>query len=96
MQYTPEELGNLLRDTKLPDRAAAAAALRIKLINRRIRVIVVSVGLTEKDVLSLGFEYADNLQRTVDRILEQCNEKLQITVFTHGGDTYPEIGVSAG
>ncbi|MEW5815644.1 MAG: nickel-dependent lactate racemase [Spirochaetota bacterium] len=90
MSMEPDQLKKMLYNFQVEDRSAAAAALRLGLITRRIKVIVVSEGLTENDAQRLGFGYARYLQEAVNAALKAYGDNCKLSVLTHGGDIYPE------
>ena len=89
MRFTPAELQHQLRTFQVADRAAAAAAVRVGLVNARVRVVVVSDGLTAADAAGLGFGYQPELQRAVDEALATYGENSRLSVLMHGGDIFP-------
>lgn len=85
-----DSLRERMKDFQVEDRAAAAAAVRIGLVLRRVRVMVVSDGLTKADNEGLGFQQAPHLQEAVDRCLRAYGDGCRVSVLTHGGDLFPE------
>jgi len=92
MRRTPAELQQQLRTCQVADRAAAAAAVRVGLVNERIRVVVVSDGLTPEDAAGLGYDHEPDLQKAVDRAISAYGENSRVSVLMHGGDIFPDIG----
>jgi lactate racemase len=79
-----------MKNHDVDDRSAAAAAIRIGLIRNRVKIMVVSDGLTRTDDEGLGFHPAASLQEAVDRCLLAYGDGCRVSVLTHGGDLFPE------
>ena len=90
MSSSPETLLEAMAGGRTPDRAAAAVGVRIGMILRRIRVVVVSDGLTRADIEGLGFRPSAGLQEAIDQGIDEYGDGCTISVLTHGGDLYPE------
>jgi nickel-dependent lactate racemase len=90
MRFRPAELLTQLQKHQAKDRAAAAAALRVGLVARRVHVVVVSDGLSEADAAGLGFAYARELQWAVDNALASYDGDCKLSVLTHGGELFPD------
>ena len=95
MRTRPAELQQQLRSFQVADRAAAAAAVRVGMVNERIHVSVVSDGLTEEDAAGLGYEHGTDLQNAVDRAMAAYGEDCRVSVLMHGGDIFPAIESTA-
>jgi hypothetical protein len=91
MRSAPAELQQQLRTFQVADRAAAAAAVRVGLVNERIRVVAVSDGLTPEDAAGLGYDHEPDLQKAVDRAISAYGENSRVSVLMHGGDIFPDI-----
>jgi lactate racemase len=89
MQFSPAELLKQLQALQAEDRAAAAAALRVGLVTQRVRVEVISEGLSAVDAAALGFAHGHDLQQAVDRALAAHGNGCRVSVLTHGGDVFP-------
>jgi lactate racemase len=85
-----ETLRARMQERTVEDRAAAAAAIRVGMVLRRVKVVVVSDGLTKTDVEGLGFLPAASLQEAVDRCLADHGPGCRLSVLTHGGELFPE------
>jgi nickel-dependent lactate racemase len=90
MCFRPAELLTQLQKHQAKDRAAAAAALRVGLVARRVHVVVVSDGLSEADAAGLGFAHARELQWAVDNALASYDGDCKLSVLTHGGELFPD------
>jgi len=96
MGRDPAELRRELAGFRAEDRAAAAAALRVGLVARRVRVVVVSEGLGEREAAAMGFDHAPHLQEAVDAALARPGEgsrlpaAARLSVRTHGAEVFPE------
>jgi lactate racemase len=85
-----DSLRQRMKDHDIADRSAAAAAIRIGLIRKRVKIMVVSEGLTKADIQGLGFQPAASLQEAVDSCLRAYGDGCRVSVLTHGGDLLPE------
>lgn len=85
-----ESLRERMKSFQIDDRSAAAAAIRIGLVRKRVKIIVVSDGLTKTDDAGLGFQRAASLQEAVDQCLQAYGDGCRVSVLTHGGDLFPE------
>lgn len=85
----PDELKVRLEGCRVEDRAAAAAARRVGLVSRRVRVVMVSQGLNGDDASKLGFDYAQDLQGALDAALARHGEGCRLSVLTHGAEVFP-------
>jgi nickel-dependent lactate racemase len=93
MQFSPAELLTRLQKHQVKDRAAAAAALRVGLVARRVKVVAVSDGLSEADAAGLGFAHTRELQQAVDDGLAMYGADCKLSVLTHGGELFPDRDV---
>ncbi|MGA3175403.1 MAG: lactate racemase domain-containing protein [Syntrophorhabdales bacterium] len=57
----------------------------------RFRIVHVTEGLTPEQVAMMGMEYADDLQRAVDRLAERI-PKADVAIFPSGGNVIPHVG----
>lgn len=74
------------------DRVTLAPALALSRFRRRIRIAVVSPGLTAKQVGRMGFSCFATVEEALGNILEDLpEEKRRVDVVTHGGSTYPYV-----
>jgi nickel-dependent lactate racemase len=74
------------------DRVTLAPALALARFRRRIRIAVVSPGLTPAQVGRMGFSWFGTVEEALESILEDLPEaKRRVDVVTHGGSTYPCI-----
>jgi hypothetical protein len=74
------------------DRVTLAPALALARFRRRIRIAVVSPGLTAAQVRRMGFAYFASVEEALASILKDLPEsKRRVDVVTHGGSTYPYI-----
>jgi len=83
------EGGGVVADADM-DRVTLAPALALSRFRQRIRIAVVSPGLTEAQVRRMGFDYFSTIGEAVESILQGLPEaKRRVDVVTHGGSTYP-------
>jgi nickel-dependent lactate racemase len=74
------------------DRVTLAPALALSRFRQRIRIAVVSPGLTEQQVGNMGFSYFESIDAALESIFKELpDQDRQIDVVTHGGSTYPHI-----
>jgi hypothetical protein len=74
------------------DRVTLAPALALSRFRQRIRIALVSPGLTATQVRRMGFHSFTTVEETLERILKDIPEaKRRVDVVTHGGLTYPYI-----
>ena len=90
------EAGGMAADADM-DRVTLAPALALSRFRQRIRIAVVSPGLTEAQVRRMGFDYFSTIGEAVESILRGLPEaKRRVDVVTHGGSTYPCMEPEAG
>lgn len=88
--------GDVAADADM-DRVTLAPALALSRFRQRIRIAVVSPGLTEAQVRRMGFDYFSTIGEAVQSILQGLPEaKRRVDVVTHGGSTYPCMEPEAG
>ena len=74
------------------DRVTLAPALPLARFRRRIRIAVVSPGLTPVQVRRMGFSWFATTEQALASILKDLPQaKRRVDVVTHGGSTYPYI-----
>ena len=74
------------------DRVTLAPALPLARFRRRIRIAVVSPGLTEPQVRRMGFSWFATAEEALAGILKDLPKaKRRVDVVTHGGLTYPYL-----
>jgi nickel-dependent lactate racemase len=74
------------------DRVTLAPALALSRFRRRIRIAVVSPGLTAAQVRQMGFSFFASVEDALAGILRDLPEaKRRVDVVTHGGSTCPYI-----
>jgi nickel-dependent lactate racemase len=84
-----EDAGEFTVDPGM-DRVTLAPALALSRFRQRIRIAVVSPGLTEAQVRRMGFDYFSTVEVALESILQGLPEaKRRVDVVTHGGSTYP-------
>jgi hypothetical protein len=72
------------------DRVTLAPALALSRFRRRIRIAVVSPGLTPQQVQRMGFSSFATVEEALEKILPGLpRQKQRVDVVTHGGSTYP-------
>lgn len=74
------------------DRVTLAPALPLARFRRRIRIAVVSPGLTPVQVRRMGFSWFATVEKALAGILKDLPKaKRRVDVVTHGGSTYPYL-----
>lgn len=91
-----ESILRMLEAGEINDQLGAAAALAVRLVADRARIIVVTDGMAQSEVAAMGFEYFDSshLQEAVDRALELAAMRTRcpsVTVLREAPDTLPII-----
>ncbi|UCF96591.1 MAG: nickel-dependent lactate racemase [Spirochaetaceae bacterium] len=78
------------------DRVTLAPALALSRFRQRIRIAVVSPGLSSEQVERMGFSYFRSVEAALDSILKDLPAaERRVDVVTHGGATYPFVGPGA-
>ena len=89
---TKEHLRQLLEDGTAEDPVACAIAVPICSIKERIRIVLVSHGLTDAACSEMGFARYDSLESAVERALSALdNPEKSVGILTHGGVSLPVI-----
>jgi len=84
-----EGAGEVIVDQDM-DRVTLAPALALSRFRQRIRIAVVSPGLTDAQVRRMGLDYFSTVEEALESILQGLPEaKRRVDVVTHGGSTYP-------
>lgn len=93
-----DEIMSSLESGLIGDRLGAAAALAVRLVARRARIVVVTDGLRREEVEKMGFEYYPRLelQRAVDNVVARYRggagcEACKTIVLTEAPDVLPVI-----
>lgn len=92
-EYIGKDLDRLLIQFdkgEIEDRVAAAEAVTLCRMKQRIKIGLVSSGLTRKDAEKMGFAYYDSVEEGIKKELEGKKDK-KIGVLTNGGVIIPLI-----
>ena len=65
--------------------------VHFKDFTERFRIVHVTEGLTPEQVAMMGMEYADDLQRAIDKLGERM-PKADVAIFPSGGNVIPQVG----
>jgi len=90
-EYIGMDLDDLLgrfNGGEIPDRCAAAEAVAVGRMKQRIRIGLVSSGLSAEEVREMGFSYYPSVETAIAETIGPMQEK-KIGVLTHGGLTLP-------
>lgn len=85
------ELQRRLSAGKVEDAIAAAVCVKVKQIQQRARVAIVSDGLRESEARALGCEPFIRVEDALDAMLSQYGRQSKVAVITHGGETIPYV-----
>jgi nickel-dependent lactate racemase len=85
----PDELKQELDAGELQDPKAAATAICIGRMKRRIKFALVSSGLKQQDADTMGFSYYETVEEAIAGELKGPDKNKAIGVLTHGGVTLP-------
>ncbi len=84
----PEQLLQELAEGVAEDPIACALAIPICRIRQRVRVVLVSQGLSGKDAYRMGFSYCPSLESALACALRE-RQGMAVGVLTHGGTSLP-------
>jgi nickel-dependent lactate racemase len=86
----PDQLLRLLKTGKAEDPVACALAVPVSRIKQRIKIALVSHGLSEEIGSEMGFTYYDSLERAVEKELSAlADPRGSLGILTHGGVSLP-------
>ena len=85
----PDELKQKLDAGEVKDPKAAATAICIGRMKRRIKFALVSSGLNQQDADTMGFSYYESVEEAIAGELKGPDKNNTIGVMTHGGVTLP-------
>ena len=88
---TPDQLLGELEAGNAQDPLACALAVPISRVRERIKICLVSSGLSASDVNRIGFTYYKTIGKAIATELRGCGNEPQVGVLTHGGVTLPLI-----
>jgi len=91
MGRDPNELRKELEAGRAEDPNACAGAIPVGLMRRRIKLGLVSPGLSRTDAAQMGFAYYDSVEEAVAAELEETAGHGSVGVLTHGGFTLPLV-----
>ena len=84
----PDELLQRFNGGGIADRCAAAEAVAVSRMRKRIRIGLVSSGLSADEARQMGFSYYPSVETAIDEAIGPMREK-KIGLLTHGGVTLP-------
>lgn len=86
-----KELLSRIARRQVTDAIAAGVCALLGHIKKRARVRVVSPGLHQEDVRTMGFVPFDTVEDAVEDALAEYGSETEIAVITHGGETVPVL-----
>jgi len=89
-RLTPEEIDRKVRSGLVSDPVGAANSMVWSKIRSRIKVVLVSEGISEQEARSLGFEWYGNLQEAIDREISKF-EKPRVGVMRNAPELLPNV-----
>jgi nickel-dependent lactate racemase len=89
--HTPDQLLGALEAGNAEDLVACALAVPISRIRERIKICLVSSGLSGSDVNRIGFTYYETVEEAIAAELKSCGDEPRVGVLTHGGVILPLI-----
>ncbi len=76
------------------DRVTLAPALALARFRQRIHIGIVSPGLEAHQVERMGFYHFSTVEQALDELRKELSQQEQrVDIVTHGGATYPFVGV---
>jgi hypothetical protein len=73
------------------DPTACAAAIQLGYFKRRIRLGLVSDGLSQSDAARMGFHYFQTVDEAIQREIAGCVDPISLGIITHGGVVSAEL-----
>ena len=89
-RLTPEEIDRKVRSGLVSDPVGAANSMVWSKIRSRIKVVLVSEGISEQEARSLGFEWYGSLQEAIDREINKF-EKPRVGVMRNAPELLPNV-----
>jgi len=91
---TPDRLLGELGAGNAEDPVACALAVAISRVRERIKICLVSSGLSASDANRIGFTYYKTVEEAIATELKSCGNEPRVGVLTHGGVILPLISSS--
>ncbi|RDD54029.1 MAG: nickel-dependent lactate racemase [Candidatus Korarchaeota archaeon NZ13-K] len=85
----PEEIDRRVREGLVRDLIGAANSMVWSKVRSRIRVVIVSEGLDEREVRSMGFEWYGDLEEAIRRELRRLHGKPRVGVMRNSPELLP-------
>lgn len=89
-RLTPEEIDRKVRSGLVSDPVGAANSMVWSKIRSRIKVVLVSEGISEQEARSLGFGWYGDLQEAIDREISKF-EKPRVGVMRNAPELLPNV-----
>lgn len=87
----PEEIDRRIREGLVKDLIGAANSMVWSKIRSRIRVVIVSDGLDEQEVRSMGFEWCADLEEAIKKELRRIPGKPRVGVMRNAPELLPRV-----
>lgn len=88
---TPEEIDRRVRSGIVRDLIGAANAMVWSKVRSRIRVVIVSDGLDERDVRAMGFEWYGDLEEAISEELSRIPGRPRVGVMRNSPELLPRV-----
>lgn len=88
---TTNEIKELLTSNKISDGVSAATYMAFENTRKRIRIILVSDGISNAEARQIGIYSTDSLIEALAMVYEECGTNPEIGIVHHGADVLPEI-----
>ncbi|MEM4476976.1 MAG: nickel-dependent lactate racemase [Candidatus Korarchaeum sp.] len=93
---SPEEIDRRIEAKIVKDLIGAANSMVWSKIRSRIRVVIVSDGLDEWEVRSMGFEWYGDLEEAINKELARFHEKPRVGVMKNSPELLPRVNYAGG
>lgn len=87
----PDEILGALNRGEIKDRIAGSVCVAHSRLLKRAKVICVSDGMTEEDILALGFEPANSIEEGLERAFKQHGRSARVGIIPYAGETLVRV-----
>ncbi len=88
---SPEEIDAKVRRGEVKDPVGAANSMVWSKIRSRIKVVIVSDGISEEEARSLGFSWYGDLQEAIDSEVRSLGDKPRIAIMRNAPELLPKV-----
>ncbi len=88
---SPEEIDAKVRKGEVRDLVGAANSMVWSKVRSRIKVIIVSDGISEEEASSLGFSWYEDLQEAINSELRTLGDKPRIAIMKNAPELLPKL-----